>query len=39
VSTCQDRIPVIIGIDEVKDRPADPVLDLEPRALMVQAVL
>src|ERR671932_559521 len=32
------RIPVIIGIGEVKDRPADPAQGLEPMALMAEAL-
>jgi acetyl-CoA C-acetyltransferase len=32
------RIPVIIGIGEVKDRPSDPALGLEPMALMMEAL-
>jgi len=32
------RIPVIIGIGEVKDRPADPTQGLEPLALMTVAL-
>ena len=33
-----DRTPVIIGVGEVLDRPADPALALEPLALMEAAV-
>ncbi len=33
-----DRTPVIIGIGEIVDRPADPAQALEPLALMAQAV-
>ena len=33
-----DRIPVIVGIGEVKDRPADPALGMEPMALMAEAL-
>jgi acetyl-CoA C-acetyltransferase len=33
-----DRIPVIVGIGEINDRPADPMQGLEPLALMVQAL-
>ncbi len=33
-----DRTPVIIGIGEINDRPADPALALEPLALMAAAV-
>ncbi|MBC7507027.1 MAG: hypothetical protein H7267_15115 [Sandarakinorhabdus sp.] len=33
-----DRTPVIIGIGEVTDRPADPVAALEPLALMDAAI-
>ena len=36
--TSPDRIPVIVGIGEIKDRPADPALGLEPVALMEQAL-
>ncbi len=36
--TPSDRIPVIVGIGEIKDRPADPALGLEPVALMEQAL-
>ncbi len=32
------RIPVIIGIGEIKDRPADPAQGLEPLALMAEAL-
>jgi acetyl-CoA C-acetyltransferase len=37
VSVGSDRIPVIIGIGEIKDRPADPSAGLEPMALMAEA--
>ncbi|HBK07856.1 MAG TPA: acetyl-CoA acetyltransferase [Acetobacteraceae bacterium] len=33
-----DRIPVIVGIGEVKDRPADPAQGMEPMALMAEAI-
>ena len=33
-----DRIPVIVGIGEVKDRPADPAEGMEPMALMAEAL-
>ncbi len=33
-----ERIPVIAGIGEVKDRPSDPILGLEPAALMAEAL-
>lgn len=33
-----DRTPVIIGVGEIVDRPADPMLALEPLALMEAAV-
>jgi hypothetical protein len=33
-----DRTPVIIGVGEINDRPADPALALEPLALMEAAV-
>jgi acetyl-CoA acetyltransferase len=33
-----DRLPVIVGIGEITDRPADPVDGLEPLALMEQAL-
>jgi acetyl-CoA C-acetyltransferase len=32
------RIPVIVGVGEIKDRPADPAEGLEPMALMVEAL-
>jgi acetyl-CoA C-acetyltransferase len=32
------RIPVIVGVGEVKDRPADPAEGLEPMALMAEAL-
>lgn len=32
------RIPVLVGIGEVKDRPADPAEGLEPMALMAEAL-
>ena len=32
------RIPVIVGVGEVKDRPADPADGLEPMALMAEAL-
>lgn len=32
------RIPVIVGIGEVKDRPGDPAQGLEPMALMAEAL-
>jgi acetyl-CoA C-acetyltransferase len=38
VSTPADRIPVIVGVGEVVDRPADLGLALEPLALMAQAL-
>ena len=34
-----DRTPVIIGIGEIVDRPAEPALALEPLALMAEAIL
>jgi acetyl-CoA C-acetyltransferase len=34
----EDRIPVIIGAGEIKDRPADPLLALEPARLMAEAL-
>jgi hypothetical protein len=34
-----DRTPVIIGIGEIVDRPADPAAALEPLALMAKAIL
>jgi hypothetical protein len=37
VSVGSDGIPVIIGIGEIKDRPADPSAGLEPMALMAEA--
>ncbi|MDB5402118.1 MAG: acetyl-CoA acetyltransferase, partial [Rhodopila sp.] len=37
MSVGSDRIPVIIGIGEIKDRPADPSAGLEPMALMAEA--
>jgi acetyl-CoA acetyltransferase len=33
-----DRIPVIVGVGEITDRPADPAQGLEPLALMAQAL-
>ncbi len=33
-----ERIPVIAGIGEIKDRPSDPALGLEPAALMAEAL-
>jgi len=33
-----DRIPVIVGVGEVVDRPADPAAGLEPLALMAEAL-
>ncbi len=33
-----DRIPVIVGIGEITDRPEDPAKGLEPLALMVEAL-
>jgi acetyl-CoA C-acetyltransferase len=33
-----DRIPVIVGIGEINDQPADPMQGLEPLALMGQAL-
>lgn len=38
MSVAADRIPVIIGIGEVKDRPDDPSLGLEPMQLMAKAI-
>ncbi|MBX9699206.1 MAG: acetyl-CoA acetyltransferase, partial [Acetobacteraceae bacterium] len=32
------RVPVIVGVGTVKDRPADPTLALEPAALMAEAL-
>lgn len=34
----EDRIPVLVGVGEIIDRPADPVLGLEPLALMARAL-
>ncbi|MCK8784757.1 acetyl-CoA acetyltransferase [Roseomonas sp. NAR14] len=34
----EDRIPVIIGVGEIKDRPAEPREALEPAALMAEAL-
>lgn len=34
----ENRIPVIVGVGEIIDRPADPVLGLEPLALMAVAL-
>jgi acetyl-CoA C-acetyltransferase len=34
----EDRIPVIVGVGEIIDRPSDPVLGLEPLALMAAAL-
>lgn len=34
----EDRIPVIAGVGEVKDRPADPAEGMEPMALMAEAL-
>ncbi len=36
--TAAERIPVIVGIGEIKDRPADPAQGLEPIALMHEAL-
>ncbi len=36
--TSPDRIPVIVGIGEIKDRPAAPEAGLEPIALMHEAL-
>ncbi len=36
--TMPDRTPVIVGIGEIKDRPADPAQGLEPIALMAAAL-
>ncbi len=33
-----DRTPVIIGVGEINDRPADPALALEPLALLAEAL-
>ncbi len=33
-----DRIPVIVGIGELKDRPSEPAQGLEPMALMAEAI-
>ncbi|MFS2008842.1 acetyl-CoA acetyltransferase [Azospirillum sp. CT11-132] len=38
VRVSEDRIPVIVGIGEVKDRPDDPMDGLEPLALMAAAL-
>ena len=34
----EDRIPVIVGVGEVTDRPADPLDGKEPVALMAEAL-
>lgn len=36
--TPASRIPVLVGIGEIKDRPADPARGLEPVALMAEAL-
>jgi acetyl-CoA C-acetyltransferase len=38
VSVSPNRIPVIIGIGWIKDRPADTALGLEPMALVAEAI-
>lgn len=38
MSISAERIPVLVGIGEIKDRPADPAQGLEPMVLMAEAI-
>jgi acetyl-CoA C-acetyltransferase len=35
----EDRIPLIAGANEIADRPSDPIMAMEPAALMAEALL